>query len=393
MSTTNNGGSYLAVLRLPGALPIFGAALAARLSYGLLPLSLLLTIRQSTGSFAVGGASLGLFGLTSLTLPAKARLVDVYGIPKVLPGLAATSALSLATLAALGLAGRLSPTVAVVLGAAAGLAAPPLGPAMRLTWGVLARGTELKQRAFTLDAICEESLYLIGPVVVGVLLIVAPAAVALLTAAVVLLIGTVLMSIASPPEGSRANAVPVPPRRMFGPLRDPGVAQLVVVMTLAAAGTSMAFTGVAARALAVDAPQVAGWIEAGVAAGSVLGGLLWGRRRHRHGPVPQLRGLLAVLAAGLAIAAIAPGLVVLAAAMAVTGLAVAPLFVVTYLATDELAAPHQRAEASTWINTGNNVGFAVGSALAGVLVDRDTPGSVFGVAAAVLLAGVVFVAL
>jgi predicted MFS family arabinose efflux permease len=79
--------------------------------------------------------------------------------------------------------------------------------------------------------------------------------------------------------------------------------------------------------------------------------------------------------------------------MAVAGLAVAPLFVVLYLGTDELAAPQHRAEASTWINTGNNIGFALGSALAGVVVDDGPPSTAFAVGAAALLIGIVVVAL
>lgn len=393
MSTTNSGESYLAVLRLPTALPIFGAALFARLSYGLLPLALLFTIRQSTDSFAQAGTCLGIYGLTSSTLPAKARLVDIYGMTKVLPILGLTSAISLAALAGLALPGHLSLLGAIVLTAAAGLAAPPLGPAMRLMWGMLAQGTGLKQRAFALDAICEESLYLLGPITVGVLLIVASPAAALLVMAAVLVTGTFVMSAYSSGSGSIVDAAPRPPRRMFGPLRDTGVAALVLVITLTAVGTSMAFTAVAARALADGSPQAAGWIEAGVASGSVVGGLLWGRRRHRHERAAHISGLLGVLVAGLVVAAVAPGLFALGVAMSVTGLAVAPLFVVLYLGTDELAAPHHRAEASTWINTGNNIGFALGSALAGVVVDHRTPGTVFVVGAAAIFAGILVAAL
>ncbi len=393
MSTTNSGESYLAVLRLPRALPIFGAALFARLSYGLLPLALLFTIRHSTGSFAQAGTSLGVYGLTSFTLPAKARLVDIYGTTKVLPVLGSASGLSLAALAGFALAGHLSLLSAIGLTAAAGLTAPPLGPAMRLMWGSLTKGTDLKQRAFALDAIAEESLYLLGPIAVGVLLIVASPAAALLATAAVLVAGTFVMSIPSDHHGSTVDAGQEPRRRMLGPLRDAGVAQLVLVITLTAAGTSMAFTAVAARALSDGAPQAAGWIEAGVAAGSVIGGLLWGRRRHRHKRAAHIRGLLAVLAAGLAIAAVTPGLIALGVAMAVTGLAVAPLFVVLYLGTDELAAPHHRAEASTWINTGNNIGFALGSAFAGVVVDHRTPGTVFAIGAATIFVGILVAAL
>jgi predicted MFS family arabinose efflux permease len=56
--------------------------------------------------------------------------------------------------------------------------------------------------------------------------------------------------------------------------------------------------------------------------------------------------------------------------MAVMGLAIAPLFVVSYLAADELAPEHQQTEASTWVNTANNIGSAAGASVAGLLIDR-----------------------
>jgi predicted MFS family arabinose efflux permease len=99
----------------------------------------------------------------------------------------------------------------------------------------------------------------------------------------------------------------------------------------------------------------------------VAGGLLWARRRHRRDRFRQLAFLLAVLATGLTAAAAAPDLVTLGLVMAVTGTAMAPLFVVAYVAADDLVEAHQRTEAGTWVNVANNAGNAGGAALAGAL--------------------------
>ena len=56
MPGTTRAGSYRDVLLLPHALRTFVPALFGRLSYGLLPLSALFTIQQSTNSFATAGA-------------------------------------------------------------------------------------------------------------------------------------------------------------------------------------------------------------------------------------------------------------------------------------------------------------------------------------------------
>jgi hypothetical protein len=72
-------GSYRAVLSLPSALRTFVPALGGRLAYGLLPLATLFTVQQTTGSYAAAGLALAVFGLASITLPAKSRLADVHG--------------------------------------------------------------------------------------------------------------------------------------------------------------------------------------------------------------------------------------------------------------------------------------------------------------------------
>lgn len=98
-----------------------------------------------------------------------------------------------------------------------------------------------------------------------------------------------------------------------------------------------------------------------------------------------------MLAAGVACAAAVENLVLLGIVMAATGTAVVPLFIVSYLASDKLVPEHQRTEASTWINTANNLGTATGSAAAGLLVDHGTTTSAFLSGAAVLGATVLLV--
>lgn len=391
MSSTPGAGSYRAVLTIRYAAATFGAALVGRLSYGLLPLALMFTVQHATRSFTTAGAVLAGYGLTSLLLPLKSRIVDRYGQFRVLPVLAAGSAGALAATAGLAWSGVHQAAVFLPLGALAGVFAPPLGPAMRATWRTLTEGTGQTARAYSLDSVCEEALYLAGPLLVGLILRAGSAPVALLATAALLLAGTLAMVGTPPSRHTGARADPRPPAGRFGvgPLRSAGFRSVVLTVLVAAVGTSVATTCIAARSQQHGMPAAAGYIEAALAAGSVLGGLAWGRLRHRRGPSAQLAGLAAVLAAGVALAAPAGDLVLLAAVMAVTGLAVAPLFVVAYLASDTLAPARHRTEASTWVNTGNNVGTAAGASLAGVLVDHVGVTAAFAAGAAVLAAAAV----
>ncbi len=381
MSSTSGAGSYRAVLALPSALPTFGAALAGRLSYGLLPLSVLFTVQQATGAFAVAGAVVAMFGVTSLLLPYKSRLIDRYGLRSVLPPLAAVSAGGLFVIAALGSAPA---PVFLAVAVVCGLAAPPLGPSMRSIWRRLTSGTGLKERAYSLDAVCEESLYLLGPIIVGLILQVAPASVALAVTGTLMLGGTLGM-VSTPAAAFRTAASGGPLRPVdLGPLRHDGFRAVVGAILATAGGLSIAYACIAATASHAGHLAAAGYIDAALAGGSVAGGLLWGRLRHRRSRSSQISGLVLVLAVGAGLASLAPGLVVLAIVMAGTGLAISPLFVVSYVASDELTPEHQRTEASTWVNTANNIGSAAGAALGGMLIDRSGPPTAFLAAAGVL---------
>lgn len=379
MSRTVRAGSYRAVLALPYAMPTFAAALVGRLAYGLLPLSLLFTVRHATGSFATAGAAVALFGVTSVLMPLKSRLVDRYGQPRVLLPLAGACAATLAAVAVLGASDAAPAAAYPVLGAAAGLAAPPLGPAMRSIWRTLTDDTTLKPRAYGLDSVCEESLYLLGPILVATILGVGPAAALGVTAAL-LVAGTIAMVSMPPGRTAGAAAASRAERMGPGPLRAPGFAATAFAVLAVAVGVSIAFTSIAARAQRHGVPEAAGYLEAAIAAGSVAGGLWWGRRAHRRSRSTHLAGLAAYLAVGIGAAGATDDLRVLGVVLAVTGAAIAPLFVVAYLASDDLAPPRRRTEASTWVNTANNVGSAAGVSVAGVVVERS--GDAWGFAAA-----------
>ena len=375
---------YRDVLRLPGVARVYPAAVLGRLAYAVANLALLFTVQQATRSFAAAGAALGAFGLTSFAMPAKARLLDRFGRRAVLPVLATLCAAALVGTAAAA-TWVTSPGWYVALAVAIGLPAPPLGPSMRALWAALAPDPAVRQRAYGLDGVVEESLYAVGPVLVGAVLAVGSAALALALSGVLLLAGSLAM--ASAPAAARPGG-PVPgraPARWSGPFASPGYPLLLLTVLGFALASGPLDLAVAARADRAGHPSAAGYLLAAVAVGSALGGLVWGARSHRRGPWTHLAGLLAACAAGLAAAAAAPTLLVLGGVLAVLGAAAAPVFVVAYLAADGLVPATGRTEATTWVNTANNVGLAVGAAAAGPVVDRAGAGAALLVGALVAL--------
>src|SRR4051812_7605187 len=130
--------SYAAVFRTPHAARTFGSALFGRLSYGLVPLSLVLAITGSTGSYAVAGGVMSVFGVAVFLLsPARAGLIDRHGPRRTLPVMALLYGLLLVAMALATWHKGSSPLLLGVLAVAAGSCAPPLGPTMRMVWSTM----------------------------------------------------------------------------------------------------------------------------------------------------------------------------------------------------------------------------------------------------------------
>jgi len=165
---------------------------------------------------------------------------------------------------------------------------------MRAYWASLTHGTALLVKAYSLDAVAEELLFVTGPPLVGLVVAVAPAAIASLGAAVVSLVGTLLMvrwtTSAAPP--ARAQTAVVRPDQ---PLRQPGFPTLFVA--LIGVGVVLGTVEVAAPAFADHhgSRAATGPLLAALSIGSAVGGLLYGARTWRLTLTARLFILLAAL--------------------------------------------------------------------------------------------------
>ncbi|MFD3559342.1 MFS transporter [Streptomyces sp. NPDC058686] len=383
--------SYAALLRVPHARRTFGAALLGRLSYGTVSLSLMLAVKSATGSYAVAGTAMALFGAASVFLsPLRALLIDRYGPRRALPPMTGAYAVLLGVLAALTWRPGAS---ALVLGAAAlaaGACTPPLGPTMRTVWSELVGKREgLLQRAYSLDGVAEELLLVSGPLIVGVVVQFAPAAFGVAVSAVLVAVGTAAF-VSSPAVRGIAGRDAVRRGRSGGVSPVRSLTQPVVV----AVGVGLALGALDLLVLAfADARQHAdavAWVMAALSAGSAVGGLANGAVTWSTPARTRLPFLAAGLAAALGAAAFAPGLVTLGAAAVVAGLFVAPALTTAYLVADETAGPAFRTQAGAWVNTAVNAGISAGTAGAGLLVARLPLAACFAVAAAAPVAAAVW---
>lgn len=363
-------GGYAALFRIPGLPRVFGWASLARLQFGVIPLVLLLLLAAQRESYAEAGAATAGYALTAGLLgPLRAHSADRWGHGRTLFCLATVNAVALGLVVLLaGAPFVLLMSVAVV----AGCFPPPVGPVMRSTWRTLATGSQQLQTAYSLDTVTEELLFVVGPVVAAVGVahldgraVLGLSAAALLTAALGL-----WRSLPSRDSNDCAPVEPVP--------KQPHWRSYVFLLGLTPALGSGILLGALDLAAIVAAIRLSGNAAAGLPAavlslGSVVGGLAYGRRRWPGRALRQAIACVGLTAAGAAImAALVGHLLIFLLAVAFTGLFVAPAMIATYLAA-EVATSEPTAETTSWVNSAFNVGAAVGTAFAGVLVDQRGP--------------------
>lgn len=371
MSSLSRTPSYLTVLRTPHACRVFGSALLGRLSYGIAPLALVLALTGAAGSYAVAGGVMALMGLTvSVLVPIRAALIDRYGPARALPPMAVAYALVLACLAAVtwqpGASGPLLGGLAV----AAGACAPPLGPVTRMLWSELLPDPALLRRGYSLDTVAEELLYVVGPLLAGLVAAFATPSAGVAVSAGLVLTGTLLL-VSSPTvrglSGSPAATAVSPRKRSrigFG-VAQPVAAALGIGVFLGSVELLMV-----AFAKEHHQTSAVAWCVASLSIGSAVGGMIYGALPWRVPDRIRLPMLVAAPALGLALAGLSPNVQVLAVAAGTTGLFISPALATAYLIADEAAPRNARTRAGGWVNTAVNGGSSGGAATVGLLLGR-----------------------
>jgi MFS family permease len=376
---------YAAVLDRPHIKPLFAAAFVGRLPVGMYSLAIVLLLSKETGSFALAGAATGAFTVSSGgSAPILGRVIDRVGQAPVLVSCAAAFPLSVAALIAVSNSG--AQTIPVLACAfATGLAYPPLFATLRAMISVVAGG--LAETAFALEAIIQELLFIVGPLLVALIVGIATAEIALGTAALLVTVGTLAFAAtpASRQWGRRGER-----GRRAGALSSPGIRTIVIVSI--ADGFMFGSLEVSLPAFGQDhgSAGAAGVMLGTLAFGSMLGGLWYGSREWSADPAALLLVFAWPLALGLAPLALAGSVPVMIVLLFVAGLFIAPSAAACFSLISRLAPEGALTEAFTWLSTSVTAGFAAGGVLAGLLVEGvSLDAALFAPAAFALAAAVV----
>lgn len=394
--------SYARVLRYPNAAALLAAALVGRFPLGMVPLAIVLTVRDAGGAYSVAGLLSGAHGLGSGVLaPVLGRLADRYGqVTVLLPcGVAYAALLSLLV----WLIGSRGPVpLLVAVAAVTGAVFPPLSACVRVTWSSLLSGepgqgegwagahpasADLKESAFALDSVIVELAFVSGPLLVAALQGVASPAVALLAAGGFALAGT---SAFSAVPAARAVTRFDAPRLRGGALRAAGVRALLLAFGVLAVTFGVLEVGIPAFTEALGVPGAAGLLLSLLAGGSLLGGLAYGARRWRSSLPRRYLLFLLVFGLGMTLIVLPSTALGMGVALFVAGLALAPTIISAFRLIDDLAIPGTITEAFTWTQSAIVAGTALGTAVAGLLADMAGPKAALALAAvAALLAAAV----
>lgn len=418
MSGRGGVRTYAALLGTGVVVRPFAASVVGRLPISMAPLGVLLLVQAERGSYTLAGLATGAFAVgTALGSPVWGRAMDRLGQARVLVPTVLTSGALLAAVA-LAATGGAADVVLVALAGGAGAAFPPLSAAMRSSWRAVVPDPVRRRAGYALDAVAVESIFVFGPLLLSLLLVVSARAVPLLVTAGLLVAGGLAYCATGParwrpptgrthpagpgePAGAGdpagAGAAPSGRRRAGSTVATAGMPAILVVCAAMAVGFGAIDTSLAATARDVlgDEGRL-GVLFAAIAGGSTLGGLVYGTTsghelEHRRLPV-----LLGVFAASLApvpflLAAGRPSLAVLLPLLFLAGLAISPSLIIQQNLVDALSPAGRTNEAQAWLSTAITTGAAGGTAVAGVLIDAvgvsaSFTGAVAAVAGAALVA-------
>jgi MFS family permease len=349
--------SYVDLLRTPGVARIIAAQLTARFPSGMISLGFLLHIEGIFDSYAYAGIVLAATSVgQAISGPLTSRLMGVLGMRRVLITSIAVCAVALTAIAL----AQLPIWGYVILGAIVGLSYPPIQPAVRTIYPKMVNGRQLTP-LFSLDASAQEIIWIAGPVVVtfvgtqvstvaGVLL------------SVVFLIGGGAWFVLSPEVGR--VRIPRSKRRFGAVLTKPSVLIATIVGFLVVGSCAAIEAGVVSTFGKGGADS--GIVLAIWAVASLVGGLAFGHLP--IGPWALARRVL-VIAIGASLAIFAFDFWSLSITLVIAGICLAPALAVMFSAVSASVKFSDTAEAYGWVGTGQLIGAAAGSAVAGFLID------------------------
>jgi len=357
---------------------MIAAQLTARFPNGMSSLAILLHVEQQTGSYGAAGLVLAATSVgQAVAGPITSRWMGAWGMRRVI-----TLTLTVCVVAVLALALLpLSLPGYMALGMLAGLSTPPIQAAVRTIYPKLVNSSQLTP-LFSLDASLQEIIWILAPVVITLVSTQIGTVQGLLLVAIILVGGGSWFILS--PEVGRVR-IPRSRHALGKVVLKPPVMLATVLGFLLIGACAAVEVGVVATF--EHGSLAAGLVLAVFAVGSLAGGLGMG-----HIPIGRwaMARRLTIVTVGLALTMVSLNVFWLGGTLILAGIGIAPALAALFAITTASVKFSETAEAFGWAGTGQLIGAAAGSAIAGFLVDAtDGPQGAYLAATLFALVGVV----
>lgn len=350
--------NYWRLLNQAGVARVIFSQLLARFPYGMVSIAFVIQIQHSYHSYALAGLVIGAETVgVGISGPVLGRWLSRFGVRKVLLTCALTSASAIIVISFV----HLPAVVLVLLAALAGLLSPPVQAAARTTYPTLI-AEEKHTMLFGLDATLQEVIWIFGPIIATLLASQFAPEVAMVTLSVILVLGVVWFL--SNKEVTRTK-FERPSGRLGKVLKNP-VVRANVAMGFLLVGS---FAGVEVGVVGVFTTDrgVAGLVISMFSIGSIIGGLIFSQ-------IDQTKKSFAIYAAiltfGFALTLVNPSNGWwLSACLILAGLGVAPFLGMLAAVISFTLNSSETSEAFGWVGTGQMIGYSLGAAVTGVVID------------------------
>ena len=358
------------------------AGFVARLPMSMTGIGIVLLVSLTTGSFGLAGL------LTAATTVAAAivapfwgRATDRVGQARVLIVTVLINVFSVALLVmSIELAWPLAVSFAAAMGVGIGFSLA--GSAVRARWTLRLNDSHLLNTAFALEAMLDEVVFIIGPVLVTFLATAIHPALGVSVSAVIGLIGAVALA------AQRSSQPPIRSTRHGhrGPSRLPW--RVLLPVAIASGALGMVFGGMEVNVVAFAKESgvlpyagliLVAWSFGSLIAGAVTGAIIW-----RASPAKRFRVSASLLALSLLPLPFVDDPLAVALLLILSGMAIAPTLIASIGVIQSAVDQSRLTEALAWNSTGMVAGVAVGAAAVGYVIDSSGAQSGF---VAVAIAG------
>jgi MFS family permease len=360
--------TYLELFRTKGVAAVIWSQLLARFAFGMSTITFAVHLQQIFGNYTVAGLAIGATTLgQALSGPILGRLMAKWGIrPVVVIG----SLLAPVCFLLIGFA-PISEGFAIAVSLILGFATPPIQPAARAVYPTLVKTESQRSTLFSVDAILQEVIWILGPVLATVLIATTNTIVPIIAMAAIQLFGGLWFALLP-----QVHDAPIPrsTKRMGSVLRSRMVRVMIVVNLLFVAS----FSALEIGTIAAVGQAEAGFVLCMLSIGSVVGGLAWGHRA--RSPMALTKQLGIVLLGDLLIFFNANNAIWLGVCLFISGIGVAIAFATIGMIISKTVKLDETTEVYGWINSGQSIGYGAGAAVAGIVVDKLTSTTSFALA-------------